>query len=79
VEHILTVTSAHVHRGITKGIFVKTSYSQADRDFADRSLEGKGDPIELDDATRFYEALGLVQIPFYNSQENFLCMQALYG
>ena len=77
VEHILTVTGALVRGGNTTGIFVKTFNSHTIVDSTTRSINVKGDPIELDDAKRLYDTLGLVQIPPYSSQENFLNMHSL--
>lgn len=77
VEQILTITGALMQGGDTKGVYVKTSNSQTGRDSTTSSINVKGDPIELVDAKRLYDALGLVQIPPYSSQENFLGMHTL--
>jgi hypothetical protein len=79
VEQILTMTGALMKGGKTKGVYVKTSNSQTGRDSTTRSINVKGDPIELVDAKRLYDALGLVQIPPYSSQENFLGMHTPDG
>jgi restriction system protein len=79
VEQILVVTGALVRGGNTRGVYVKTSNSQAGEDFTARSFNAKGDPIELVDAKRLYDVLGLVQIPPYSSQEIFLSIHALDG
>ena len=79
VEQILTMTGALMQGGETKGVYVKTSDSQTGRNSTTRSINVKGDPIELVDSKRLYDALGLVQIPPYSSQENFLGMHTLDG
>jgi hypothetical protein len=79
VEHILTVTGALVRGGNSTGIFVKTFNSYAIDDSTIRPINEKGDPIELDDAKRLYDTLGLIQIPPYSSQENFLGMHSHDG
>ena len=78
-EQILTMTGALMQGGETKGVYVKTSNSQTSRDSTTSSINGKGDPIELVGAKRLYDSLGLVQIPPYSSQENFLGMHTLDG
>jgi|GEM_PF-7075234 len=78
-EQVLTITGALMHGGQTKGVYVKTSNSQTGRDSTTRSIKGKGDPIELVDVKRLYDALGLVQIPPYRSQDDFLGMHTLDG
>ena len=79
VEQILTLTGALMQGGKTNGVYVKTSNSQTGRDSTTESISIKGDPIELVDAKRLYDALGLAQIPPFNSQENFLDMHTLDG
>lgn len=79
VEQILSITGVIILGGETKGVFVTTSKSQKVIDSTTRSINFYGGPIELVDVKRLYDALGLVQIPPYSSQENFLGMHTLDG
>ena len=66
-EQIRAFTGALLIRGITKGLFVTTSvFTKGARSAA--ALSGsRGYPVELIDATRFYEALKIAQRECYSN------------
>jgi restriction system protein len=69
VEQIRALAGALLLAGHTKGIFVATSsYSSAAKKAAAR-YTARGLPIELIDATRFYDALLVAQRACYRSPE----------
>ncbi|MCI0553880.1 MAG: restriction endonuclease [Anaerolineae bacterium] len=70
VEQIRGFTGALFINGITKGIFLTTSsFSRGSKTAAEQSSV-RGIPIELLDAQRFYNALGIAQRPAYESYDD---------
>ena len=62
VAEIRELTGALVIGGHTKGVFVTTSDYQSGADGTARASTEHGYPIELYDATRFYDALKIAQL-----------------
>jgi len=72
VEQIRAFTGALVLGGYTKGIFVTTSsFASGVRRTAELA-KFRATPIELMDSKRFYDALKLVQRPFYRNKEELI-------
>jgi hypothetical protein len=65
VEAIRALAGALLLGGYTKGIFVTTSHFQSGADRTVALASARGVPIELVDAQRFYDALGIVQREMY--------------
>jgi hypothetical protein len=79
VECILEVSGALVRAGSTKGIFVIPCRSPAESQIVSRQFHAKIHAIELVDAQQLYEVLGLVRIPQYGSQNDFLGIHSPSG
>ena len=67
VEQIRSLAGALLLNGMTRGIFITTSSFQSGAHSTTERLRLRGMPIELVDAKRFYEALGLAQRSMYKS------------
>jgi restriction system protein len=79
VEQIRAFVGALYLKKMTRGIFVTTSSFQSGADKVAKLSKSRGIPIELVDAERFYQALGIAQratykcvkdpsAPFWNTQ-----------
>jgi restriction system protein len=77
VEQIRSLAGALVLNGLTKGIFVTTSSFQSGAEGTTQRLIKLGYAIELMDADRFYDALGIAQRTMYKSREEFNAIQTL--
>lgn len=67
VEQIRAFTGALFLKGIAQGVFITTSSFQTGAQSASDISKMRGIPIELIDATSFYQALGLAQREMYKS------------
>jgi len=67
VEQIRSLAGALLLNGITRGVFVTTSTFQSGAHTTVERFCLQGMPIELVDAERFYDALGLAQRTRYKS------------
>ncbi len=65
VEHIRSLAGALVVQGMTKGVFVTTSSFQAGASSLQKNLALRGYRIELIDAARFLDALGMSNTRWY--------------
>jgi restriction system protein len=69
-EQIRTFGGALVLGGITKGIFVTTSTFTKGAKTTASQLELRGFPIQLEDASRFYDRMRIASRPGYNRAED---------
>lgn len=67
VEQIRSFVGALYLKRMTRGIFVTTSGFQSGADNAAQLSSSRGIPIELVDAQRFYQALGIAQQEYYKT------------
>lgn len=70
VEQIRSLAGSLILGGITRGIFVTTSTFQSGAQPTAQKYRLRGIPIELVDAERFYEALGIAQRKAYESSSD---------
>jgi restriction system protein len=67
VEQIRSFVGALYLKRMTRGIFVTTSSFQSGADNVAQLSSSRGIPIELVDAQRFYQALGIAQQKYYKT------------
>ena len=70
VEQIRALLGALYLGGLTRGIFVTTSSFPRGAKRAAREADLRGTPVELIDAPRFYDALGIAQRKLYESSSD---------
>lgn len=70
VEQIRSLVGALYLRGLTRGVFVTTSSFPRGARLAARMAALRGTPVELVDASRFYDALRIVQRKLYESSSD---------